>query len=160
MAFWFLAGDFSVTRTAAHCVFLAFIFLVCWMSWRARGWALTAPFLVILLPGLALHSLTMALIGHAAYSIPYVVPLAMPLALVAAKRPALARSPRPAEDAPGELYALSNVRAIVFDVDGTLYAQGMYAAELWWSSRYSSHATRRGDIRRSEFCSPIAMRTN
>ena len=106
MAFWFLAGDYSVARTLAHCVFLSFVFAACWFSWRTRGWATTAPFLVIILPGLALHSLTMALIGHAAYAIPYIVPLSMPVALALAKQPISAPAPLAAAAASSELYAL------------------------------------------------------
>lgn len=107
MAFWFLAGDYSVARTAAHCVFLALILLGAWFSWRARGWSVTVPFLVIILPGLALHSLTMALIGHAAYAIPYVVPLSMPVAFALAKEPVPDSSRVPAAaGATSGIYAL------------------------------------------------------
>jgi hypothetical protein len=106
MAFWFLAGDYSLSRTAAHVVFLAIVFVGCWFSWRTRGWAVTAPFLVILLPGLALHSFTMALIGHAAYAIPYIVPLSMPLAFALAKERSPALSSVAATGASSEVYAL------------------------------------------------------
>jgi hypothetical protein len=92
MGFWFLAGDYSVSRTVAHCLFLALIAIGCWASWRTNGWKVTAPFLVIILPGLALHSLTMALIGHAAYAIPYVIPLSMPIAFTFMKQPVPATS--------------------------------------------------------------------
>jgi hypothetical protein len=92
MGFWFLAGDYSVSRTVAHCIFLALIAIGCWVSWRTNGWKMTAPFLVIIVPGLVLHSLTMALIGHAGYAIPYVVPLAMPIAFTFMKQPVAATS--------------------------------------------------------------------
>lgn len=106
MGFWFLAGDYSIARTLAHCVFLTFIFIGCWFCWRIKGWKVTAPFLVIVLPGLALHSLTMALIGHAGYAIPYVVPLAMPLAFAMMRQPARAFSPYSASEVPREAYGV------------------------------------------------------
>jgi hypothetical protein len=106
MGFWFLAGDYSVSRTLSHCIFLALIAIGCWVSWRTKGWKVTAPFLVIILPGLALHSMTMALIGHAAYAIPYIVPLAMPLAFAFAKLPVPVRSFYPAGEARREAYGV------------------------------------------------------
>jgi hypothetical protein len=106
MGFWFLAGDYSVSRTLAHCIFLALLAIGCWVSWRTNGWKVTAPFLVIILPGLALHSLTMALIGHAAYAIPYVVPLAMPLAFTFLKQPVPAMSFYGARKAGREAYGV------------------------------------------------------
>lgn len=106
MGFWFLAGDYSVSRTLAHCIFLALIFIGCWISWRTKGWKATAPFLAIFLPGLVLHSLTMALIGHAAYAIPYVIPLSMPLAFAFARVPVLQMSFYPANKTQREAYGV------------------------------------------------------
>ncbi|HTC64681.1 MAG TPA: hypothetical protein VK709_17705 [Candidatus Saccharimonadales bacterium] len=106
MGFWFLAGDYSVSRTVAHCIFLALIAIGCWVSWRTNGWKVTAPFLVIILPALVLHSLTMALIGHAAYAIPYVVPLSMPIAFTFMKQPVPAMSFYAAGQAGREAYGV------------------------------------------------------
>jgi 4-amino-4-deoxy-L-arabinose transferase-like glycosyltransferase len=106
MGFWFLAGDYSVSRTLAHCIFLALIAIGCWVCWRTYGWKLTAPFLAIMLPGLSLHSLTMALIGHAAYAIPYVVPLAIPLAFAFVKEPVPATTFYPASKTQREVYGV------------------------------------------------------
>ncbi|HET6142270.1 MAG TPA: hypothetical protein VFE02_02095 [Candidatus Acidoferrales bacterium] len=106
MGFWFLAGDYSVLRTLAHCMYLAILFIACWVCWRSKGWEITVPFLLIILPALVLHSLTMALIGHAAYAIPYVVPLAMPLAFALAKEPASAMAFYPAGETRREVYGV------------------------------------------------------
>jgi hypothetical protein len=106
MGFWFFAGDYSISRTLAHCIYLALLGIGCWMCWRSKGWEFTVPFLVIILPALALHSLTMALIGHAAYAIPYVVPLAMPLAFALAKQRVGAISFYPAAETPREAYGV------------------------------------------------------
>ncbi len=98
MMFWFFAGDYSVSRTAAHCLFLAFLFATWWWAWRSKGFMAIAPFLALVAPGVALHSLVMSLNGHAAYSIPYIIPLAMPLALALARdsAPAFSESRYPA----------------------------------------------------------------
>jgi hypothetical protein len=87
MAAWFLAGDYSVARTTAHLLFLALVFAGWIWAGSKNGLLALAPFVAVVLPGLLLQSMTMALNGHAAYSIPYIVPLAMPLALAMVQDP-------------------------------------------------------------------------
>jgi len=101
MALWFFVSDYSVARAAAHGLFLAIVFAAWWRAWRIRGFMAIAPFFALVASGTALHSLVMSLNGHAAYSIPYIVPLAMPVALALCRRdssfrelvPTLSQSP-------------------------------------------------------------------
>jgi 4-amino-4-deoxy-L-arabinose transferase-like glycosyltransferase len=105
MAVWFLVGDFGRVRTLAHCVFLFVLLGGSWLSWRSGRRAITASFLVIIVPGLLLHAFTMSLIGHAAYSIPYLPPLAMPFALAMARQPVIESASLEAPQASGGSYA-------------------------------------------------------
>ena len=109
MSLWFFFGDYSIARTLAHCVFLAIVFAAWWAGWRRWGFLAIAPFLAMIVPGTVLHSLTMSLNGHAAYSIPYIVPMALPLAFAFAtareKVPALSESTQPASQDSRQLCA-------------------------------------------------------
>ena len=78
--FWF-AGDKFLWMSILHFAYwLLFAFAIL-VAFRRRGLATIAPFIVVVIPGMLLHGLSMPLIGYAAYSIPYTAILAVPLAL-------------------------------------------------------------------------------
>jgi hypothetical protein len=78
--FWF-AGDKFVWMSVLHFVYWLLFALAIFVAFQRRGLATIAPFIVVVIPGMLLHGLSMPLIGYAAYSIPYTAILAVPLAL-------------------------------------------------------------------------------
>jgi hypothetical protein len=82
MSLWFwCAGDKFVWLTVAHCVYWLLFASGMIVAIRRQGVTTIAPFVALVIPGALLHGMSMPLIGYAAYSIPYCVLLAAPLAI-------------------------------------------------------------------------------
>jgi 4-amino-4-deoxy-L-arabinose transferase-like glycosyltransferase len=81
MSLWFFAADKYAWLSIAHCAYWLIFACGAIVALRHQVRSAIVPFVVIVLPGMLLHGLSMPLIGHAAYSIPYCVPLSLPLAI-------------------------------------------------------------------------------
>jgi hypothetical protein len=82
MSLWFwVAGDKFVWITVAHCAYWLLFALAIIVALRRQGLATVAPLVVLVIPGMLVHGLSMPLIGYACYSIPYCAPLSLPAAI-------------------------------------------------------------------------------